>query len=1031
MTTTDPDRHQRVCELFLAVSRASAGERAALLDRECGDDPEIRAEVESLLSHHDSESSPIDTPVFGTTFPSIEDLHASGEADQTLPTEIGDYRIREVLGRGGMGVVYLAEQRRPRRTVALKVLRPGLLTPMMLRRFEREMDILGRLQHPGIAQILEAGTAETGDGAQPFFAMEYVRGRPLTEYVEWADLPTRRRLELLVEICRAVQHAHQHGVVHRDLKPSNIVVDDDGRPKILDFGIARSIDADVQATTLHTEIGQLLGTIGYMSPEQVAGDPRCIDARADVYALGVLGFELLTGRLPHDVSGKSIPEAARIMSDYEPTPLRTISRTYRGDVDTIIAKALEKDPDRRYQSAAELAADLERHLADQPIAARPPSSVYQLRKFARRNKALVGAIAMVFIVLAAASVVSTTFAVQALRSRDDAVEAKLDAENAEVAEIEQRQLAEKRLKIAEAVNDFLNDDLLAQANPTNTSDREITLRQVLDTASEKIEDRFADSPLVRATIRITLARTYNSLGLYDEARHHVREAIPVLTAELGPADAETVSARSILVRTLWNSGRESEALPLARDTLAVARTELGDDHPTTIEAITQMAVLLKRTGDLSDADAYYREALERSRRVHGAEAPYTLLVMTDYALLLSDLKRHEEAERMNRTVLDIRMRTLGEEHPYTLLSMVNQGHILWKQGKYDELEELWTRAYEIRRRVLGEEHPETLRSMHAIVLLYEAKGQSEVAEQWARRTLALRRKVLGEDHPDTLVSLNSVAVALGHQGRHGDAEPIYRELLTILQERDGGESRLTRMVRRNLIFTLREQGKLEEVRAVVAERLELLRRETEAPDAGVRDFNRYAWILLTCEPEELRDPVAALHAAERAVELTEADDPEVLDTLALALMRNGRADEAMATQRTAIGLVPPGELRLRSSLERNLAGFLREAGDLDALESLHRSILARRSQAEPRDEPAIASAQIGLANVLVDRNGFDEAERLLLAAWETIADAAADDVDEQRTALDALVRLYERWDRPNEAAEWSARRTTIANQSPE
>ena len=306
-----------------------------------------------------------------------------------LPDTIGPYRIIRRIGSGGMGVVYEAEQNQPKRRVALKVIRAGIASPRLLRRLELEAAILGKLEHPGIATIFEAGTLETADGVQPYFSMELIHGEPLTAYAARRELNMRQRLELLSEIADAVQHAHHKGIIHRDLKPGNILVSESGKPKILDFGVARVTDADIQSTTLQTDIGQLIGTVPYMSPEQITGDPTEIDTRSDIYALGVVAYELLAGRLPYDLTNRMIHEAARVIREDEPKPLSSISKVFRGDVEIIIAKALEKERERRYQSAAEFGQDLQRYLRNEPVHARPPSMIYQFRLLTRRNKNLI------------------------------------------------------------------------------------------------------------------------------------------------------------------------------------------------------------------------------------------------------------------------------------------------------------------------------------------------------------------------------------------------------------------------------------------------------------------------------------------------------------------------------------------------------------------------------------------------------------------------------------------------------------------
>ncbi|HEY2665037.1 MAG TPA: serine/threonine-protein kinase, partial [Candidatus Binataceae bacterium] len=408
----------------------------------------------------------------------------------TLPAKIGQYRIIRLLGEGGMGVVYEAEQESPRRAVALKIIKPGFAGPELRRRFEYESWALGRLHHPGIAQIYEAGTADTGLGPQPYFAMEFIHGRSLRDYAEAEHLNLRQRLDLMLKIFDAVHHAHQQGLIHRDLKPGNILVDDAGQPRILDFGVARTTGINAPAAG-ETDLGQLVGTLAYMSPEQTLGDPLEIDVRSDVYSLGLVLYELLAGRPPYRV-GKALDEAVQTIREGEPAPLSSVDRMYRGDVETIVAKALEKEKDRRYGSAAELAADIRRYLEDEPIVARPPSATYQLQKFARRHSALVAGIAAVFVVLTGGIMASMWQAASATSARHAALLERDRATSAEKRAIEERNAAllaeqvasearaqalrernravsEKRRAdtesaTAKAVNEFLRNGLLAEAS---------------------------------------------------------------------------------------------------------------------------------------------------------------------------------------------------------------------------------------------------------------------------------------------------------------------------------------------------------------------------------------------------------------------------------------------------------------------------------------------------------------------------------------------------------------------------------------
>jgi WD40 repeat protein len=411
-------RPQDAWELFDRAVELPPAERGTFLDEACRGDRALRARVEHLLAG-DARAGTEDGPDFLQS-PLVRPTEATSitpplplSFGAPLPARIGRYRILRLLGEGGMATVYEAEQDNPRRTVALKMIRSGLMSPSIANRFQHEAQILGRLHHPGIAQIFEAGLAEDG---QPYFALEFIRGVPLDEYARLRSLTLPARLELVARVCDAVQHAHEQGVVHRDLKPANILVEETGQPKVLDFGIARVTDADLGTTGGRTQTGQLLGTLRYMSPEQLTADPGAVDARSDVYALGVILFELLAGRLPYGLDGLPLPEAGRVIRDWEPSRLGSIDTCLRGDVETIVARALEKEKQRRYASAAALAADIRRHLSHQPILARSPSALYQLGKFAQRHKALVGGAAGVAAALVLGLVGTLLFAMRAERN---------------------------------------------------------------------------------------------------------------------------------------------------------------------------------------------------------------------------------------------------------------------------------------------------------------------------------------------------------------------------------------------------------------------------------------------------------------------------------------------------------------------------------------------------------------------------------------------------------------------------------------
>ena len=565
---------------FVASLELPDAERLAFLRREYPNNPALWTEVEALVNEYRIAGSFLEPGNRALVSRIQECVHPQ------LPKALGNYRIHRLLGEGSMGAVYEAEQDQPRRKVALKVIKPGLSGPELLRRFELESEALGRLHHPGIAQIYEAGTGNNGFGPQPYFAMEFINGEPLAAYAESHQLDPRQRLEIMAKICESVHHAHQRGIIHRDLKPGNIIVDESGQPKILDFGVARVTDSDAYATR-QTDAGRLVGTLAYMSPEQVLAEPAELDIRTDVYALGVILFELLARRLPYQLTPQ-LHEAARIIREEEPAQLGSIDRAYRGDIETIAARALEKDKVRRYSSAADLGAEIQRYLNDEPIVARRPTAAYHLWKFARRNRVLVSGIAAVFVVLIAGILSSTWEAARARRAgqtavseRDRAAAARqaatqerdraLNAERVAVSETERATLAEAQAvreknraisernradtesATAKAINEFLQNDLLAQAGasaqarPDTKPDPDLKVRTALDRAAARIAGKFEIRPVVEAALRRTIGTAYQDLGLYAEAQAQYERALGLRRRVFGDDHTETAGIMNDLV----------------------------------------------------------------------------------------------------------------------------------------------------------------------------------------------------------------------------------------------------------------------------------------------------------------------------------------------------------------------------------------------------------------------------------------------------------------------------------------------------
>ncbi|MHC4109263.1 MAG: serine/threonine protein kinase, partial [Planctomycetota bacterium] len=774
----------QIKELLAGALARAPGERSEYLHAACGGDKALEARVEDLLELDDPAASFFEPPTASALIEEDETA-VRGIAGR----KIGGYELRRTIAAGGMGVVYeaaqdhphrlvalkilrhgaasrqamkrfqheSAAQDHPHRLVALKILRHGAASRQAMKRFQHESEILGRLQHPNIAQIYDAGTHDEGEGAQPYFAMQLVKGSPLIDYCDSEKLATRDRLALFAKVCDAVQYAHHKGVIHRDLKPDNVLVDDFGEPKILDFGVARATGSDIQVTTLRTDIGQLIGTVPYMSPEQVSGDPGDLDTRSDVYSLGVVLYELMCGRLPHELRQKSIPEAARVIREDDPTPLSSVNKTLRGDVETIVAKALEKEKERRYQTAAELAADVRRYLSDEPIVARPASTFYQLRKFARRNKVVVGAAGVVFVVLVGA-IITTSLAL--VRAVDAEVDAKPEAAT------------------SQQVAGFIQE-MLGGVDPFAEGKDTALLKQILDEASGRVEVELADQPEVEAAIRNTIGRTYGALGEYAAAEPHLERALEIRLRVLGKEDPKTLQSMAGLARLYSNQDRFEESERLYLETLEIRSRVLGEEHPDTLASMAGLAWLYHNHSRYPEAITLAGNALEIQERILGEEHRATLATMDTLASALLKRGRFAEAEELAGRALELRTRVLGAEHPDTLNSKRRLAGVFASQGRYGEAERLLREVLEVSTRVLTEEHKNTLWVMHALARLWWFQGRYDEAETLHSQALEIRRRILGPRHKDTLRGMYNVALVYTDQGRYDEAERLHKEVLEL------------------------------------------------------------------------------------------------------------------------------------------------------------------------------------------------------------------------------------------------------------
>jgi tetratricopeptide (TPR) repeat protein/predicted Ser/Thr protein kinase len=1003
-----PERWQRVKDLCQRALEREPLDRGAFLAERCLDDHELRREVETLLAQATGGEGILDAPVWQKLGIAPGMARAGSPSAPWVPEAIGRYRVRRLIGEGGMGSVYEAEQDQPRRVVALKVIKAGLTSPELLRRFERESQALGRLQHPGIAQIYEVGTADAGTGPLPYFAMEFINGTPLRDYTESHRLGTRDRLELIARVCDAVEHAHQRGIIHRDLKPGNILMDGSRQPKILDFGVARVTDSDAEVTR-QTDLGQLVGTLAYMSPEQVLADPLELDTRSDVYALGVILYELLAARLPYQLSSKLI-EAARTIQEEDPARLSSISRAYRGDVETIVAKALEKDKARRYSSAAALAADIRRYLADEPIAARPASTAYQLHKFARRHKALVGGVAAVFVALAAGTIVSTWQALRAraaqrvavaaeqrvieerdtaTRERNRALAADAQSQQERNQAIAEKHRADNEAAIETAVSEFLRRDLLAQASAKSQSrpdikpDPDLKVRTALDRAAVRIGSTFAGKPLVEASIRQTIGTAYQDLGLYPEARQQLERALDLRRNALGEHDPATLELLSDVARSYNLEGKYPEAERLYVRALEGLQRAYGKEHADVRGVMSDLSLVYQSQGRFAEAEVLLRQVLAIQRRVAGVEDPETADNMANLAYLYLNQGKYRQAESQYVEALAGLRRLRGPDHPDTIATLNGLALTYRGLGKHAESESMFLEALDTERRALGPEHPNTLSTMNNLALVYTNEGRYREAGPFYEDILAVRRRVVGPEHPDTLLAMNNLGNLYSEMGRFSDAASLLAAAFDGRKRVLGAEHPNTLNTMTNVAQLHFRQGRWKESETLFTEILATRRRVlgNEHPST-VLTMNHLG--LLYSRSGRWREAEALLTSAREFWSRTFGAEHQqtlwTIDQLGDVSLRRGDFAQAEALLTKAFA----GRLRvlghdhpdtLRSAV--NVAGLYREMNRTAEAESTFVATLATERKLFGDEHPDTLAAMTGLADLYLRQGKYVQAQTLL------------------------------------------------------
>jgi serine/threonine protein kinase len=814
---------------------ASSEARRVYLDQACGAHEDLRARVELLLQTYDEEPNFLEVPA--TDIRAIRDSSVS----EGPGAQVGPYKLLEQIGEGGFGVVFMAEQVQPiHRRVALKIIKPGMDTRQVVARFESERQTLALMSHPNIAAIIDGGQTDSG---RPYFVMELVRGVPITEFCDTTHMDTEQRLKLFVSVCHAIQHAHHKGIIHRDITPSNVMVTlNDGTPvvKVIDFGVAKAIAQRLTDKTLYTAYGQIIGTPAYMSPEQASTSLLDIDTRSDIYSLGVLLYELLTGTTPIESSRLrevGYTEIQRMIRDEDPprpstrlsglgdsatvvarnraTDPKQLCRVVVGDLDWIVMRALEKDRNRRYASPGNFAEDIERFLNREPIVARPPSAAYRLMKFAERHRAAVLAAASVIAALLVGTTIATWQAVVATQAKHDAL-------TAAAAETEAKQVAMAKEAETQAVLSFVEQRIFAAARPLGQASglgKDVTLRDTLMQALPQMDASFKQQPLVEARLRLTvgnsflflgeaqmavdqlvrahtaysqllgpseartlesgtaLANGYRALGRLPEARELSEQTLKIENAKLVPDDPLTLDTMSTLATVYADLDRNRDALELRERVLARRRAQLGPRHVATIKSMVHLSNSLAALNRIDEALKLDQEALVVAEEELGSDHPEALLIRNNLALDYANVHRYDDALKLQQESLAISKAKLGADHPTTLVHMHNVAKALADVDRHAEAVTILENVLALQKIKPGPEHPATLQTMYSLGNRFGKLGRYADALKWHQAALTLREAKLGPDSHDTLYSMWGVATNLLKLGRGKEAVPIIDEVL--------------------------------------------------------------------------------------------------------------------------------------------------------------------------------------------------------------------------------------------------------------
>ncbi len=1048
---------RRVKALFnAALDLPDPAERPAFLERECRDDRELRARLEELLAAYDQPASALERPLVedpGETSAFEEQPAVTGEGPAAVPGETagfrlaspppdsligsiiaGRYKLRQEIGEGGMGSVYLADQTQPvKRHVALKLIKPGMDSRTVLARFESERQALALMDHPNIARVLDAGATESG---RPFFVMELVKGVPLTDYCDQHRLGLPERLALFRQICSAVQHAHQKGIIHRDLKPTNILVEShDGHPvpKVIDFGLAKATSGlQLSEHSLFTAFGTVAGTPLYMAPEQASFNALDVDTRADIYALGVILYELLTGSTPiqrETFKQAALDEILRVIREVEPpTPSSRIStsealpaiaatrqfepsrlgRFVRGDLDWIVMKALAKERQRRYESAIALAQDVERFTNHEPVSAGPPTAGYRLRKFVRRNRPQVVAAALVLLALVAGIVGTTLGLLEARRQERIAVAESQEKEKARQAEAlqrrnaeEQRRQAEKRLTQVEKANEILGS-IFKDLDPHNAEKEgkplSALLGERLDQATAQIEGEAIGDPLTVARMQQTLGECQLGLGFAEKAIGLFTKARATFTAKLGPDHPDTMMSMNNLAEGYHYAGKYDRALPLLEETLALRKAKLGPDHRDTLMSMNHLADGYRLTGKYDRALPLYEETLALRKSKLGPDHRDTLESMLNLAEGYRVTGKNNRALPLLEEALVLCKSKLGPDHPDTLFTTnILANYYYYSAGKLDRALPLYEETLALSKSKLGPDHPDTLKYMANLAHGYMQTGKLDRALPLLEETLALKKSKLGPDHPDTLGTMHNLAGCFRYLGKLDRALPLYEETLALYKSKLGPDHPDTLRTLNNLANAYQAAGKPDRAVSLYEEML-ALRKSKLGPDHPLT-LDSMGNLALAYKDAGKLD--RGLPLFEETLALRKATQgPDHADTLlsmgnlARGYQAAGKLDralplfeETLALMKSKLGPDHPNTLTCMN----NLALGYQAAGKLDRALPLLRELADLWKRKAGADSTQYAGALATLGLNLLQQEKWTEAETPLREALTIRETKAPDD----------------------------------------